>query len=106
MKRDKNDIQKRIHQLQRKILAFDVVCTGSLQVRKAPCGKSNCRCQKNKKWHHGPYYDWTRLKQKRLVHSLLTQAQAKIVKRAIENYRTVRRLLRTWEAETIKLLDT
>lgn len=41
----------------------------------------------------------------RLVHRMVSPVQAALLREAIGNYRTVRRLLRAWENETVKLID-
>ena len=41
----------------------------------------------------------------RLVHRMVSPAQAALLREAIANYRTVRRLLRAWENETVKLIE-
>ncbi len=41
----------------------------------------------------------------RLVHRVVSPAQAALLREAITNYRTLRRLLRTWENETVKLIE-
>jgi len=42
----------------------------------------------------------------KLVHRVVSPAQAGILRRAIANYRTLRRPLRAWDAETVKIRDT
>jgi hypothetical protein len=41
----------------------------------------------------------------RLVHRMVSPAQAALLRDAITNYRTLRRLLRAWENETVKLIE-
>jgi hypothetical protein len=41
----------------------------------------------------------------RLVHRMVSPAQAALLREAVANYRTLRRLLRTWETETVKLIE-
>lgn len=42
----------------------------------------------------------------RLVHRMVSPAQAALLREAIANYRMLRRLLRAWENETVKLIET
>ncbi len=46
------------------------------------------------------------MKKGKLVHRMVSPSQAKTLRAAIRNYRTIRRLLRAWEAETVKIIDT
>jgi hypothetical protein len=94
-----------IKRIQQAIGQLDFVCTGTLLIRRFSCGKSNCRCQKGTKWHHGPYYDWTHLADGKFIHKRLTKDQAKTVKRAIGNYKRILKLLRNWEIQTQKYLS-
>ena len=96
----------RIAKIQDRIRAFDHVCSGTLLKRTKLCGKPGCRCAKDPAARHGPYYEWGRMKAGKLVHRMVSPDQAKILSAAIRNYRAIRRLLRAWEAETIKIMDT
>jgi hypothetical protein len=97
--------QERITQLRERIQAIDRLCSGSLLRRTKMCGKAGCRCAEDPTARHGPYYEWGRMKGGRLVHRMVSPAQAALLREAIANYRMLRRLLRTWEAETIKLIE-
>ena len=41
----------------------------------------------------------------RLVHRQVSAQHASVLRRAISNYRLVRKLLRDWEVETERLID-
>jgi Family of unknown function (DUF6788) len=87
--------------LRRRISAMDYVSSGTLHSRTRPCGKTNCRCATDPDAWHGPYHDWTRRKDGRLVHSAVSPDQARIIQRAIANRREIDRLLARWEDETV-----
>jgi hypothetical protein len=42
----------------------------------------------------------------KLVHRMISPRQAALLRRAIQNYRRVLRLLRAWEAETERIIET
>ena len=46
------------------------------------------------------------MKAGKLVHRLVSAEQAQILLRAIGNYRRLKKLLRSWEVETERLIDT
>ena len=96
----------RITRIKDRILALDHVCSGTLLKRTKVCGKPGCRCAQDPKARHGPYYEWGRMKGGKLVHRNVSPGQAKTLRAAIRNYRAIRRLLRVWEAETMKIIDT
>jgi hypothetical protein len=96
---------ERIARIRDRIRTIDPLCSGTLLRRTKMCGKPECRCAQDPTARHGPYYEWGRMKKGRLVHRMVSPAQAALLREAIANYRTVRRLLRAWENETVKLIE-
>jgi hypothetical protein len=80
---------------------MDYVSSGTLHSRTRPCGKPNCHCADGTGAWHGPYHDWTRRKEGRLVHHAVNAHQARVIQRAIANRREIDRLLAQPEAETV-----
>ena len=70
------------------------------------CGRHCCGCKNDEDQRHGPYYYWSHLKHGKLITQLLSPAQAQIVQQAIINYKAIKAILRVWERETIKVLQT
>jgi hypothetical protein len=97
--------RERIAQLRDRIRTIDRLCSGTLLRRTKVCGKPECRCAQDAAARHGPYYEWGRMKGGRLVHRMVSPEQAALLREAIANYRMLRRLLRTWENETVKLIE-
>ena len=97
---------KNIAKLQKEIAVFDVVCSGNLRRRILICGKENCRCKGKVPVLHGPYHYWSRRHGGKFVQRVLTTNQAKVVGRAIRNYKSIRRILQRWEQETVKIIET
>lgn len=95
-------LRLRTAHLRRRLAALDFVASGTLHSRSRPCGKPNCRCAKDPAAWHGPYHDWTRRKDGRLIHNAVTEAQARLIRRAINNRRAIDGLLAQWEAETAR----
>ncbi|MFH1177811.1 MAG: DUF6788 family protein, partial [Acidobacteriota bacterium] len=60
----------------------------------------NCRCATDPQERHGPYHEWTRSKDGKLQHRVVTPDQAHFLQRAIANYREIHSLLAQWEEET------
>ena len=100
----KSSSHKRIGALRRQLARLDYVCSGNLRRRFAACGTKNCHCKAKPPALHGPYYYWSRLLGGKVVQRVLSLQQAKLVTRAIKNYRQARRLLRKWEAETSQII--
>jgi hypothetical protein len=97
--------QERIAQIRDRIRGVERLCSGTLLRRTKVCGKPGCRCARDPAARHGPYYEWGRMKGGRLVHRMVSPTQAALLREAIANYRMLRRLLRTWENETLKLIE-
>jgi hypothetical protein len=70
------------------------------------CGKAQCRCANDPSARHGPYYEWGHMQQGKLVHRNVTARQAALLRLAIANYRKARKLLRDWEVQTERLIDS
>jgi len=51
--------------IRKEILNVNPFRNGSILKRKQICGNKNCRCRKDKKYLHGPYYSWTTKKLKK-----------------------------------------
>lgn len=93
-------IRARSQRLRRLIGQMDYVASGTLHVRTKVCGKKNCRCATDPEQRHGPYHEWSRSKNGKLEHRVVTAAQARLLQKAITNYRKILSLLAHWEDET------
>jgi hypothetical protein len=100
-------MRQRTKALRDAIGAMDFVTSGTLHTRTKCCGNPNCRCATDPAARHGPYFEWSRRKDNRLVHKIVSPQQAAYVAQAIANHREIRKLLALWEEETVAtLLDT
>ena len=95
------DFRRRIDEIRAEIAKMELICSGSLIHRMKTCGKPNCRCAQTPPVLHGPYFEWTRLEDGRLVHRTISREQAEIVKKAIDNYWAIKALIDDWMAETL-----
>ena len=93
-----------IRQIRRDIAAVDLLCSGTLLKRWKQCGRPNCHCAHDPSARHGPYYEWSRRRNDRLLHTLLSPQQAESMALAIKNYRRILKLLATWSRETAHAL--
>jgi len=97
--------QSPVDRIRDRITAIDHVCSGTIVTIMNTCGKPNCRCASDPSARHGPYYQWNRMKKGKLIHRTVTRQQAACLRKAIRNYRNIKRLLRLWEEETARSLD-
>jgi hypothetical protein len=93
-------IRARVQELRRLIGRMDFVASGTMHVRTKVCGRKNCRCATDPDQRHGPYNEWTRSKDGKLQHRVVTPDQARLLQRAIANHREIQSLLARWEEET------
>ncbi len=95
---------ERIAELHHKLSGIKYLSSGTLQKRLKRCGNPACRCAKDPQARHGPYYEWSFVQRGKLKHRTLTPEQAELMRLAIGNYRRLKRLLKTWELETRRLI--
>lgn len=93
-------IRARSQKLRQEITRMDFVASGTLHVRTKTCGKKNCQCATDPDKRHGPYYEWSRRKDGKLLHKTLSKEQARFISQAIANYRKIQALLSQWEEKT------
>jgi hypothetical protein len=96
----------RIARVREKLAEVDIMCSGTLLKRMKTCGKPGCRCAQDAAARHGPYYEWGHMQRGKLVHRLVSPEQAEVLRLAIANYRKVQKLMRAWERETERLIDS
>jgi len=102
----RENIRLLTQELREAIESLDYLCNGTLLSRTKTCGRPNCRCAKDPSARHGPYYEWTRMKDGRLVHSTLSPEQAALLEQALANARRVQELLKRWhELSEADILD-
>lgn len=94
-------LRRRTQDLRRRISAMDYLASGTLHSRTKVCGRPNCRCAKDPRARHGPYHEWSRRSEGRLVHRILTAEHAELIARAIANYHELLELVARWEEETV-----
>jgi len=109
MPRRREDIlqqaRERIARIRAALSAMEHFCSGTLLRRMKICGKPSCRCAHDPSARHGPYYEWGHMKGGKLVHRSVSYEQAEILRLAIANYRSARKLMKDWEAATERLID-
>ena len=95
--------ESQLSAIRTQVAALDYVCSGTLLKRTKVCGKPQCACASKPEARHGPYYEWSRREKGRLAHTVLPLEAVSILRRAIENNRRLRKLLRAWERESARV---
>jgi hypothetical protein len=81
---------------------MELLCSGSLFTRTKICGKPYCRCAQDPQNRHGPYFVWIHREGRRLIQRVISPPQAQAVRRAIADFRHIRRLLARCDRESAK----
>lgn len=95
----------RIARIREALGRIDYLCSGTLLERTKMCGRPGCACAQDPAARHGPYFEWGHMRAGKLVHRQVSAQHAAVLRRAINNYRMARKLLRDWEIETERLID-
>lgn len=98
-------MNNKIEQLKSKIASKEYVLHGSLVKQSKPCGKINCRCRKDKKYWHGPYWIWTRKEKGKTVTKTLNNDQARSVKKAIREMKELSLIIEKWKVQSLKEIE-
>jgi hypothetical protein len=96
--------RRRIASIVRQLSRIDLICSGTLTERTKTCGKPNCRCATDPEARHGPYHEWTWREGGKLMHKIVSAAQAKQLRKAIDNYGVLQQLLERWERESATII--
>lgn len=97
-------MEARIKRLKARIAQTDLVCSGTLRKRTKVCGKPACRCATDESARHGPYWEWSRREQGKLVQTSVSPPQAARMGRALRARPAVQRLLARWERESMRIM--
>ncbi len=97
--------RQRIERIQTSLGGFELLGSGTLSQRMMTCGKPNCACASDPSARHGPYYQWVRMRAGKPTQRYVSEQQAQILQKAIDNYKVVKKLLREWEENTERLID-
>jgi uncharacterized protein DUF6788 len=98
-------VRAKIAAIHRALTAIDHLASGTIAKRMRSCGNPNCRCARGRQYLHGPYYQWGYMKDGKLHSRVLSPQQAELMSQAIANYRKVKRLLKSWEDQTVRWIE-
>jgi hypothetical protein len=83
-------VQQKV-KIMKQLPPFGEILRGSFIECYLKCIKPNCKCHKDKKYRHGPYYQVSIRKKERVYHIYVPLKMRKTVKEWINNYN------RTWQ---------
>lgn len=86
--------EQRFNELKAMLESIGFLSRGSVQTKRAVCGKATCRCHAEPANRHGPYHHWTRKLHGKTVGRLLGDQELRVYRGAIENSRKLEKTLR------------
>jgi hypothetical protein len=101
----KKAIKKKFNELKKELAKTGFICTGSVFKVYQRCGKKSCSCATDKNALHGPYNRWTRKLKGKTISRTITDEQAEITRKYIENYRNLEKLLEKMKDLTIQYIE-
>lgn len=78
------------------------IADGSLTKSYSRCGKINCRCQKHKKYRHGPYYQLTWKKNGKTVTRYLSNETAQLYQEYFDNRQYLKNIISKMSCISLK----
>ena len=79
---------------RKRILQFEwPILHGTVSKAMAKCGQKNCRCKKDPKALHGPYYRWTGRLNGKITTKTITKELLEECQRRIERYQQLQKKL-------------
>lgn len=99
------EARRKIAEIHEALSGMEHLSTGSITKRMKLCGNPKCQCRVDRAARHGPYYEWGFVEGGKLRHRMLSPKRAEMIRLAIGNYRKVKKLLKAWEAETVRVME-
>jgi len=67
------------------------ILPGTVSTALAKCGKPTCRCHRDRKYLHGPYYRWTGWINGRPTTKTISEEMARECQKRIQNYKELQK---------------
>jgi len=95
--RSATQIQRRLAQLQRQLLALGPLHPGSISEQYNVCGQPGCRCKDpQRRQKHGPYYQLSFTWRGQSSTRFLRPEQVQPMRRKVAAYKRLRELMNEW----------
>ncbi len=96
----KEDFKK----IKDEICSISYLRKGSIAKCYQTCGTANCRCHKDKKFRHGPYWWWTSKEGGRTKSILVPEGMLDEARSYIENYKILKSKIKLLEEISEKII--
>lgn len=101
----KDEIEKKYSELKITMDKLGFVVTGSVIKQYKACGNPNCQCHKDKSRLHGPYNIWTRKVNSKTVTRTLTDEQAELAQKFIDNMRKLEKMVEQMKDLSVQYIE-
>jgi hypothetical protein len=99
-----SQVQRRIAQVQRQLLALGPLHPGSISEQHNVCGQPGCRCKDpHQPQKHGPYYQLSFTWQGKSSTRFLRPEQVEPMRQKVANYKRLRELMNEWVSLGVEL---
>lgn len=98
-------LQQKYHELSKQLSTIGYICKGSLMRLYLRCGKPNCQCKTDEKAKHGPYNVWTRKVKGKTVTRYLSDTQAKLCKKFIQNANKLEAIVEKMRTLSVEMIE-
>ncbi|MBN2552685.1 MAG: hypothetical protein JXB06_07935 [Spirochaetales bacterium] len=95
----------RYGELRKQLAHIGPVCNGTVMSVYRKCGKPNCGCKESEQMQHGPYHIWTRKENGKTVTRSLSEKQARLCSRYIENFKKMESVIEKMKKLTIQVIE-
>lgn len=102
----KDQLQKKYSELAKNLSQIGYICKGSVVDLYVKCGKPNCRCKTDENAKHGPYTVWTRKVKGKTVTKYLSEKQAELCRKYIQNSNRLESIVEEMRDISAKILES
>jgi len=95
----------RKQEIKNNIMNLNFVLLGTILKKYKQCGKKSCRCMREKKYWHGPYYIWTRKENGKTITKTLSKQQVKKYRKAFQNMKKLKKYIKIWQKISIEYIE-
>ncbi len=97
-------LEQDFKKIKDEILSISYLKKGSIAKCYQTCGNPGCRCHKDKKFRHGPYWWWTSKESGRTKSILVPEGMLGEVSSYIENYKLLKSKVKMLEEISEKII--
>ena len=99
-------LKEQFDRVKNEICSISYLKKGSLAKCYQTCGNPGCRCHRDKKYRHGPYWWWSTKENGKTKSILVPEGMLSEVRLYVDNYRLLKSRIRILEEISEKIIKT